>query len=729
MDCRWLIFGIILGLASGCTKSQGPTPTAATSTATATTPTTPSVVAPAPTRQENRVAGTGMGRIEPIPPYPTGSTKLDSEGKPLPPYAIARLDRPHRKSKDDWKLTDLSVDGTKLVSIELDWVSILDPFTFKPLSKPVHVPDVVNLTYARRSFSNDCSRFAAMTINSLIVVETATGNVLLRLSQQPASYSWLRISEEGKLVSFSQPSESADQSAPRTCIVWDIDSGKEIHRFQDSVWVVFSPDQKLAYTSNGQLWDLATKTVRYKLENVEKTVALFSPDSKLLTLRDYKFWNIRVVDVATGHDKYTYGVARFSPESGDSRNPQISFSPDSKTLRLDGTTSISWNMTTGESLGEKRTLVPLPKDYRQLGQAFVGDKVITVAADEHVLYSWDAVNGKILSPPLAGHNSKLIGVAFTKDGQEVVTESVQEICRWNPTTGEAIGRHTDKRIPMMDEVAVSSDGTRVILDSRVIDLKTNQPIGKPFPRSLFENHKVMPQFLTPDGKLIAFLGSRYDRATRLARNWVFEVETGKPILDFTLTNPLLTPRIQATPDGSKIIVYQALKKDEGEGMIEMYDAKTGAFLNRQKGPELGNISKFKMLDHCRAIVSKYTLRSGLTTPDQGELEIVNLETGQIEKTLEKAQSREYTAIALSSDRKRVATLTRGSGHRLLEIFDLESGKVVMRQPMHSVTVKSYYSIVGESSYRDLLAFSPNGKRLAMVETDFTALVLELPDEK
>src|SRR5262249_12571196 len=141
--------------------------------------------------------------------------------------------------------------------------------------------------------------------------------------------------------------------------LWDVDTGKELHRLQghrDLVYAVaFSPDSKLLASGGGdrdrtvRLWDTSTgkEVRRWDVPLGWVGPLAFSPDSKTLAWGSQQGM-ISLYDVASGEERRRLRI----PGQDETWVMALAFSPDGKTLASGGTEKAArlWDVATGKEL-------------------------------------------------------------------------------------------------------------------------------------------------------------------------------------------------------------------------------------------------------------------------------------------------------------------------------------------------------------------------------------------
>jgi len=183
--------------------------------------------------------------------------------------------------------------------------------------------------------------------------------------------------------------------------LWDLRTGKEIHRFRlDSAFcVAYSPDgRKLAGGGwNGEIivWDVASKTELYRFSGHKAQVCsvAFSPRGNLLASASVD-GTARVWDLSSGKELW-----RFQDHKGHVRS--VAFSPDDKILATggdDGTIRL-WEMSTGKETRQFRihSGQPLSLFFSADGKTVASSGVGNIPTGPGEINTWQVASGKNLS--------------------------------------------------------------------------------------------------------------------------------------------------------------------------------------------------------------------------------------------------------------------------------------------------------------------------------------------
>jgi WD40 repeat protein len=257
--------------------------------------------------------------------------------------------------------------------------------------------------------------------------DVATGHHLRVIARFQARPIWIAVSPDGKRVAVS-----IDKAH---IALIDIDSGKETGRIEPIA-------KELRYGVRPVIYDGAGRLIT-PLD--DKTVGIFPPGGTGAPIR------------LDGHAKEIFQIA-------------VSDAAHLIATGDDGGTVYLWDLKTGQRL---ETIKVINHSIYGLGFAPDGTKV-AIAGDRQV-FIWDVASRK--SFRLIASTSKLgmFGVAFTRDGKELVTAR-RHAELWNAATGEHL-RHFGPFSDLTHSLAVSPNGkylltTHIGSDLRLWEIET-----------------------------------------------------------------------------------------------------------------------------------------------------------------------------------------------------------------------------------------------------------------
>ncbi len=422
--------------------------------------------------------------------------------------------------------------------------------------------------------------------------------------------------------------------------------------------VAFSPDG-VTLASGGsdnavRLWDIRTGDIRRTLLGHTRavTAVAFSPDGRTLVSAGYdetiRLWNPHTGQLQRIITKYTYNIEKivFSPDGntfatlGENR---------SQTIRL-------WDFQTGE-----------PRDTLSgRAVAFSPDqKMIASVGDwkNETIRLWDFQTGELRDT--FGSGGSVLSIAFSPDGNTLVTGNSQTIQLWNTQTGNLRETLTGSG----DFVAFSPDGRTLASGNWRSVQFWNSHTGQRLKTLTGFTDEMRTVAFSPDGVLLASGGG--DDTIRL---WNTRTEQH---LNVFAGHTATINSIAFSPDGS------ILASGSSDNTICLWDLNTGKCVNT-------------FTDHTDAVLAVAFSPDGKKIASGGSdytIRLWDVRTGQLQETF-RNNGRWTFDIAFSPDGKKIAS----GGLDGIWLRDAHSG-----EHLHTLTW-----------YRDAsraLAFSPDGSIL------------------
>lgn len=248
-----------------------------------------------------------------------------------------------------------------------------------------------------------------------------------------------------------------------TVHVWEVASGKEIHKFHETNGPIralaFSPDGKIL-ACDGKDSDIVLRDAlsgkelrRLPGHRHGITCVVFSPDGKLLASKGYDR-TMRLWDVADGHEVRQIGSQDSSKQVNDAECP-VTFARDGKII-------ISATLADGGALGSPQRMfrvwdVATGEELRSFQDASPWRGPVAISPDGKLLAAaagavrrlpahiaiWDIHRGQALpSIDLTqdGHMVILTSLAFSPDGKTLASSDGGPIQLWEMATRREIGR-------------------------------------------------------------------------------------------------------------------------------------------------------------------------------------------------------------------------------------------------------------------------------------------------
>jgi WD40 repeat protein/transcriptional regulator with XRE-family HTH domain len=484
-----------------------------------------------------------------------------------------------------------SPDGKWLATSSADKTArIWDVATGQELLRLQHADRVQDL-----AFSPDGQRLATAIFSSVPGVDSVvtlwdatTGQQLLTLSVgEPALIYGVAFSPDGQRVA------GAGNFAGGGVIVWDAQSGRELVSIRGGSSrveaIAFSPDGRWLATGGldrqVKIWDAATGREALTLSGHTRDInrLVFSADGTRLATASpdgtAKVWDVTPshealmmqpgairIDLSRDGRQLLSGHSDGTVRLWDAASGQelltlrgntkdilsVAFSPDG-TRAATGSgdhTAIIWDLATGRPL---RTL-QLPDGVWAVAFSPDGTRLATGVAvtddtgrpaNDTTARVWDVSTGQQWLT-LAGHTDGVVSVAFSPDGRQLTTGSVDKTARvWDLSSGKALLTLTGHK-DIVWSVAFSADGRRVATASRDgTGMLWDASTGRPLFTFRGHNGPVLKAAFSPDGRRVATVS--LDRTVK-----VWDTARGQEVL--TLLTDSSGFGLAYTPDGTRLVV-------------------------------------------------------------------------------------------------------------------------------------------------------------------------------
>jgi WD40 repeat protein/serine/threonine protein kinase len=615
-----------------------------------------------------------------------------------------------------------SPDGRRLASIDRDaTVRVWDAASGQELFIVKGHKQVV----AGVAFSPDGRRLASEYGEGVVIRDVATGQEVLILEGHRGQVFGAAFSPDGRRLALM------DRNG--TVRVWDTTSGQELLTLKGHKGGVseaaFSPDgARLA--SSGQdgtvrVWDAASGRELLTLKGHKGYVhgVAFRPDGTRLAS-----WGedgtSRIWDAASGEELLTLQVSA----GGGFR---VAYSPDGTRLaswggRLDSTVRV-WDAGSGKEL---LTFKGHRSDVHGVAFSPDGRRLASASADSTVRV-WDAASGQELLT-LKGHSDKVWGLAFSPDGWRLASCGMgMEVRVWDLASG--LDLFTLKGRPPAQWVAFSPGGRRLASASADATMRIwDAASGRELLTLKGHTGSVAAVGFSPDGTRLA--SASFDKTVK-----VWDSTRGQELLTFKGHTNLVFS-VCFSPDGTR------LASASSNGEVKVWDSMSGQEVVTLKGHAGPVVSVCFSPDGMRLASASFDktvkvwditsgqevltlegptawVRAVCFSPDGRRLASAGYDStvrvwdsasGQ-ELLIFKGHTGGVYGVTFSPDGQRLAS--RGVG--MVLVWDAASGQELLTLPVYH---KRLSGVVG------CLAFSPDGRRLALADSEATALVWEGSDE-
>ena len=531
-----------------------------------------------------------------------------------------------------------SPDGTRLATIGDDGTTIVwDPSTGEERMRLPGSTQPSDLVTDRRVAYSPRGNLLAAGDNRLVrLYDASSGDLVRTLDGHAADVTAVAFDRDGARV--------ASGASDGTVAIWEVSDGTRLAAMAahaDAVeGLTFSPDGQRLITGGGdaslRFWDVETGALLHEDTGFDSEVIgpTFSPDGSLFAFSassEAYLWRLAFTG-AGSETQVTYEEVLAIPDSGG-----VEFSPDGRLLATASGIEVSVR---------------------------------------------EAATGQELQR-LLGHTDWVMGIAFSPDGESLVTTSLDGSVRiWRLGPGSELVAFAVPPAGYGVRVVFSPDGSTIAANggdgtATLWDAATGER------RQILAGHdlEVINIAFSADGKRLA-------TASLDATAIVWETSTGRQL--FTLKGHQVGVRdIAFSPDGSRIATGGF------DGTARIWDASTGEELHTISGH--GGLVLGVAFSPDGALLA--------TSSRDGTVKTWDAETAQPLRTLEGHEAG-IIDVAFSPDGSKLAT---GSGDATARLWDPLTGTELLTLQGHGAGVFS-------------VSFSPDGNWLATGSADNTAKV-------
>ncbi|KIJ52229.1 hypothetical protein M422DRAFT_776348 [Sphaerobolus stellatus SS14] len=303
---------------------------------------------------------------------------------------------------------------------------------------------------------------------------------------------------------------------------------------------------------------------------------------------------------------------------------------------------------------------------------------IASASGNHI-HIWDVGVGKLVAGPFQGHSHWVISIAFSPDGQNIVSGAQDKTIRvWDVHTGNCVRGPFEGHTSWVWSVAYSPDGQRIVSGSHDQNIQIWDTYEGHINTGPLMGHTggIESVAFSNDGERIA--SGSMDNTVRIWDAWSGNLIAG-PCQGHTSS----VTSVAFSPNGRKIV------SGSGDGNIRIWDAQNGDLI---AGP-------FQSRMATRGITSVAFFPDGqkITSGSyDNSVQIFDAQTGTLLAGPLQSHSAGISSVAVSPDGQ---TVVSGSYDTTIKVWNIQ-GSNIFTSPFE-----------GNKGWITSVAFSPNGQML------------------